>query len=225
MVTVRVLVLSKYPIVRTALRHMLASAAIEIAGEAATSDNVAENIRKWRPDVVLLETVDASDPQVTRAISQVAGAGVRLVILAGQGDPSAIRAMMRAGVTGYVLKNSSDTELLLALRSASLGRRFLDSSLIDAIAFEDLTTIPRSHSQSLSKRQNQVLRYIVHGYTSGEIARELGVSAKTVETYRSRIYEKLEVHSRAGLMRYAMAEGLISIRDGVGDSPENHAKT
>jgi two-component system, NarL family, response regulator NreC len=72
-------------------------------------------------------------------------------------------------------------------------------------------------SQRLSKRQAEVLRFFVQGYTSGEIAKRLAISVKTVETYRSRIYEKTGVHTRAGLMQYAVATGLISMHGGLGD--------
>ncbi len=207
----RVLVLSKYAIVRSALQHMLSSSSdIDIVGVSDTSAQILGKLNEHHPDVILLETADASDPQVSRALETISQTGVRLVVLAGEGDPNAIRAMMKAGVMGYVLKQSTDTELLVALRSAALGRKFLDSTLIDALASGNVSA-STSTSQPLSKRQAQVLRYFVQGYTSGEIAHRLGVSIKTVETYRSRIYEKTGVHSRAGLMQYAVATGLISM--------------
>lgn len=207
----RVLVISKYAIVRSALRHMLSSEPdTEIVGDFDFSASLDQTIRERLPDVVLIETVDASDPQVLQTIEGVGGEGVQLVLLAGQGDPATIRAMLRAGVTGYVMKQSSDTELLVALRSAALGRKFLDSSLVSALAVDDLPRSLPATTHSLSKRQAEVLRYIVEGYTSSEIAHDLGISVKTVETYRSRIYEKLEVHSRAGLVQYAIETGLIS---------------
>lgn len=213
----RVAVLSKYAIVRSALRHMLSSSNdIDIVDELDASEKISEILNEQRPDVVLLETVDASDPELSQVLETISQTGAPVVVLAGQGDPNAIRAMMKAGVMGYVLKQSTDTELLVALRSAALGRKFLDSALIDALASVGVSSASPSVSQPLSKRQGQVLRYFVQGYTSGEIARRLGVSIKTVETYRSRIYEKIGVHSRVGLMQYAVATGLISMRADVG---------
>jgi DNA-binding NarL/FixJ family response regulator len=213
----RVLVLSKYAIVRSALRHMLSSSTdIEIVGEWDPSEKVLDKLNELGADVILLETVDASDSQVCRALETISQRGARVVVLAGQGDPHAIRAMMKAGVMGYVLKQSTDAELLVALRSAALGRKFLDSTLIDALAANVSAASP-SMSQRLSKRQAEVLRFFVQGYTSGEIAKRLAISVKTVETYRSRIYEKTGVHTRAGLMQYAVATGLISIHGGVDD--------
>jgi DNA-binding NarL/FixJ family response regulator len=211
----RVLVLSNYAIVRTALRHMLSSSAeTEVIGEAEVSENVSEIINKLRPDVVLIETVEAEDDVLAKAVERISLAGkVNLVVLAGHGDPGAIRAMLRAGVTGYVLKQSTAADLLAALRSAASGRRFLDSSLIEAITSEELSRPEPSPTDMLSSRQSEVLKFIVQGYTSGEIARKLSVSVKTVETYRSRIYDKLKVRSRAGLVQYAITAGLISVHD------------
>jgi two-component system, NarL family, response regulator NreC len=208
----RVLVISRFAIVRSALRFMLSSTTdIEVIAECSLSAHIEEIVRQQRADVVLIETVEASDPEVARIIENLGQTDARLVILAGQGDPRTIRAMMRAGVTGYVLKQSTDAELLAALRSAALGRKFLDSSLISALATEERPRPKPSTTHSLSRRQAQVLRYIIEGYTSNEIAQELHVSVKTVLTYRTRIYEKLEVHSRAGLVQYAIDSGLISI--------------
>jgi DNA-binding NarL/FixJ family response regulator len=213
---IRVSLVSKYAMVRSALRHMLRSTnEIDIVGESDASENILETLADLHPDVVLLETVDASDPELSRALEGIKQTQVRVVVLAGRGDPHAIRAMMKAGVMGYVLKQSTDNELLVALRSAALGRKFLDSTLIDSLACTDLPTASASTRGPLSRRQAEVLRHIVQGYTSGEIASKLKVSIKTVETYRSRIYEKIGVHSRAGLMQYAVTAGLISMHTDV----------
>lgn len=216
----RIVLLSQFAMIRTALRHMLSSASdVEIAGDADLSGDIQEIITNLHPDVVLVETADNGSASLVRAIEKISEAGnVPVVVLAGNSAPSVIRSMLRAGVTGYVLKQSTDTELLLALRTAAHGRRFLDSSLIDAMAFEDTLRPASEGPPALSKRQSEVLRYIVQGFTSGEIARKLGVSVKTVETYRSRIYDRLEVRSRAGLMQYAVAAGLISIHDQLADN-------
>ncbi len=215
----RLLIISRFAIVRSALSSMFASAIdIEMICECDLSANIEGIVREQQAGVVLIETVEASDPEVARIIEDLGQTGVPLVILAGRGDPRTIRAMMKAGVTGYVLKQSSDTELLVALRSAALGRKFLDSSLISALAVEDRPRPTPSTANPLSKRQAEVLRYIIEGYTSSEIAQELHVSVKTVLTYRSRIYEKLEVHSRAGLVQYAIETGLISIHRSANES-------
>lgn len=207
----RVLVLSKYAIVRTALRHMLSSAAdIEVVAEADLHADVHHILRTTRPDVVLIE-IEARDSAMAPVVQKIGHCEkVNLVVLAGEAEPGLVRAMLRSGVAAYVLKQSTDTELLVALRSAARGRRFLDSSLIDAITFNETTT-SAGETGKLSKRQSEVLNYLIQGYTSGETAGKLGVSTKTVETYRARIYDKLEVRSRSGLIQYAISTGMISI--------------
>lgn len=211
----RIFVLAQHAVIRAALRQLLSSSAdVEIAGESAISGGAKETIRKQHPDVVLMEIVEASDPLVTRTMESVRELGAHLVVLASHGDLRTVRAMMRAGVTGYVLKDSTHSDLLIALRSAALGRKFLDASLINAPPLED--EAPRlSLDYPLSKRETEVLKSIVEGYASGSIARKLGLSVKTIETYRARIYRKLEAHSRADLVKYAITSGLITIQEGL----------
>jgi len=211
---IRLLVFSNFQILRSALRQLLALAHdIEIVGEAETPHQAEQAVRKLHPDVILVETVDATHPTIPKLAEKTARKGkVALVVLTDHGNAHVVRAMLRAGVSGYVLKQSSDAELLLAIRSAARGRKFLDASLIDEIALGGVAAAGQaSNKHILSKRELQVLTWLVQGYTSSGIARELDLSVKTVETYRSRIYEKLEVSDRADLVRYAISTGLISV--------------
>ncbi len=216
----RLLIVSKYTIVRSALRHLLASATdIEVVSEVENLQRAEQAVHKMHPDVVLLETADPSTPTIPELTERIRRAAkVPVVILSTDESTRYVRAMLRAGVTGYVLKQSSDSELLVALRSAAAGRKFLDSNLIDAIALEGVTHTKKAGGKHhLSRREVQVIERLVRGYTSPQIAQELHVSTKTVETYRSRIYEKLELHSRTDLMHYAITIGLISVHDGLAD--------
>ncbi len=127
-------------------------------------------------------------------------------------SPRVIRTMLKSGVTGYVLKGSSASELNHALRSAACGRKFLDSRLVDAITLSRSDPpVETRREEGLSPRQLQVFRGLVKGYTNLELSWELHISVKTVETYRARIYEKLQLHNRADLMRYAFRVGAISL--------------
>jgi len=115
---------------------------------------------------------------------------------------------------GFVVKQSSDAELLLALRYAARRQKFLDPSLVDAVTLEVTnSSVQDGRREGLSKREFEVLQGLVRGYTNPQIARDLDLSVKTIETYRSRIYQKLELHNRADLMRYAVSAGLISVND------------
>ena len=213
---IRLVVFSKFQIVRDALRHLLAGAVdIEIIAEAETLQQSEQAVHRLHPDVVLIETVEITNSNIPKFAEKTRQRGkVSLVVLSNQGDARAAREMLRAGVTGYVLKNSSEAELLLAIRSAANGRKFVDPKLIDEIVSEGATSRgPAEGNSLLSKRERQVLRFLVQGYAGPAIAKDLRVSVKTVETYRARIYEKLEVHSRAELMRYAISVGLISLNE------------
>jgi two-component system response regulator NreC len=121
--------------------------------------------------------------------------------------------MFAAGVLGYVLRKASETELFASLRSAYHGRRYLDPRLSDSLA--DLLlgargTLAGSRGIPLSGRELQVLHGVAQGFTSQDLAKQMSLSAKTVETYRSRIYQKLGLHTRADLVHYAIAFGLLS---------------
>jgi two-component system, NarL family, response regulator NreC len=217
---IRVVVFSKYQIVRTALRYLLGAAPdVETVAEVATQQQAQRAMLQSRPDVILIESVEATNSAIPKlAESNSHKHKVAIVVLTNEGNVRVVRAMLRAGVSGYVLKDSSESELLLALRSAARGRKFLDSSLIDEISLEGTSQAHNSEDRNvLSKRELQVLRFLVHGYTGPEIARDLRLSTKTVETYRSRIYEKLDLNSRADLVRYAIHAGLLSVNETLPD--------
>jgi|SRR5437868_7640426 len=215
---IRLVLFSKYQIVRSALRHMLAAASdLDIVAEVESLEQAEQAVHKVHPDVVLVETIETTNASIPKLAERTArNEKVSVVVLSNEGNPRLVRAMLRAGVAGYVLKQSSEAELLLAVRSAARGRKFLDASLINQIAFEGAPSddaAPGKHP--LSNRERQVLKGLVQGYTSPEIARELHLSSKTVQTYRSRIYEKLEVRSRSDLVRYAISSGLLSVNEAL----------
>ncbi len=214
----KVLIASRHAIIREALRHLLSSAGgVEVMGEAETLEEAAQAIQRLHPSVVLIETVEPACPDLMPFLRNHASDSSRVVVLANYAEPNLVRELFRAGLAGCVLKVSSHVDLLLALRSAECGRKFLDSRLIETVVLEDPPSPTKpSKREELSKRQMQVLRSIVMGQTSGEIAQALGVSVKTVETYRSRIYQKLELHSRADLMQYAASRGMVSFSELAG---------
>lgn len=213
---IRIVTFSKFQIVRAGLRHLLASALdIHIMAETETLQQTEQAIHRFHPDVVLIETVEITDSSLPEFAEKTRQRGkVSLVVLSNEGDAGLVRKMLRAGVTGYVLKNSSEAELFQAIRSAANGRKFVDPKLIDEIVSAGATPVKAEKGNAvLSRRELQVLTFLVRGYASAAIAKNLHVSVKTVETYRARIYEKLEIHDRAELMRYAISVGLISFNE------------
>lgn len=213
---IRVVVFSKNQIIRAGLRCLLATAPdLEVVGEIGAQSQAQQAISHLRPEVILVETVEATNAAIPKLIESGGHKNKpAVVVLTNEGNVRVVRAMLRAGVAGYVLKHSTEAELLLALRSAAQGRKFLDSSLINEIAVEGEPRAHKAHARdSLSKREIEVLRCVAQGYTGPEIARHLHLSAKTVETYRSRVYEKLGLRNRADLVRYAIHSGLLTVNE------------
>jgi len=212
---IRVLIASDYRITRTGLRQMLTSVPdFEVTGDAESVIQVSAAYREFSPDIVLLE-VTAPGPLGLRATAQLLQdfPTARLVLLTTNENLSYVRSIMASGALGYVLKRATETEMYLALRTAFRGRRYLDPRLSDSL-YEVLLGKSLSPTDSpypkLSRRELDVLGAIAQGFTRQEIAKSMKISVKTVETYRSRIYEKLGFKSRADLVHYAMALGLLN---------------
>ena len=204
----------KYALTRAGFQRLLdASPDMEVVAETDSLKKTEQLVQKLRPDVILLECVDPVRAAIA-LVSELTSMSRKtpIVLVTVHDDPRFVRTMLRAGVMGFIVKHSSDAELLLAVRYASRRQKFLDPNLIDAATAEAAASHSRG-KQVLSKREIQVLRRLVQGYTNQQIAQELSLSVKTVETYRARIYQKLELHNRADLMRYAVAVGLISVND------------
>jgi DNA-binding NarL/FixJ family response regulator len=210
----RILIASDHPLSRTGLRHVLKSAPdLEIVAEADAPGAVAELCRKFAPDVVVFE-ITVPGISGVRAAASLAQAALpaRTVIVANNENVHYVRSLLATGVVGYILRKASQEELLLAIRHGAFGQRYIDPRLSDGMTEVLLQPEDRGisrNSRGLSRREAQVLRAVARGFTSSEIGRQLELSSKTVETYRSRIYEKLGLRTRADLVHYAMALGLL----------------
>src|SRR5438067_1327975 len=189
---VRVLIVSDYRLTRTGLRQMLNLVPeFEVVAETDSPAQVGEIHDRYAPDVILLE-VTIPGPHGLRTAAKLAEEipNPRIVVISSNENITYVRSMLTAGVLGYVLRKASDTELFLAIRSAHQSRRFIDPRLSDSLT--DLllgrtSTVNRTSEGRLSSRELQVLRAIARGFTSQEVAQQLQLSAKTIETYRSRI--------------------------------------
>jgi two-component system, NarL family, response regulator NreC len=212
---IRVLVASDYQLVRSALRQLLnLDQAFEVLpAETDIGEGLPPVCQTLSPDVLLLEVATNSSASlrvpanVLRVVPQV-----RILLLSTNDNTTYVRAVFASGVLGYILKSAAQTELFQAVKQVYRRRRFLDprlnSSVIDDLLIRMPTAADQPHSKHLSGREVEVLRAIAMGFTTKEISKELKLSEKTVQTYRERIYKKLELHSRADLVHYAMAQGL-----------------
>jgi len=211
---IRVALVDDHAIVREGLRSLLEkNAFIEVVGEAATGVECLARIEIWRPEVVVMDISmpELNGVEATREIARQ-WPGIRVVILSVHSTTEHVYQAFAAGAFGYVLKESIGKELLKAIRAAHGARRHL-SEKIEATGGGQLlsTTMMKSPLESLSKRERQVLQLVVEGHASVEIAARLALSVKTVETYRSRLMQKLGVHDVPALVKFAIQHGLTTL--------------
>ena len=213
----RVLIADDHTIVRQGLRAILnGEPDMEVVGEAADGREALKKAAALRPDIVVL---DISMPklnglEVTQRLLREAPRA-KVIALTMHSSEEYVYSLLKAGVRGYLLKESAASDLVEALRVVRRGGTYLHPSISMKVVNEYLKgPDPASRIAShdgLSGRECEVLRLIAEGYTSKEIASQLDLSVKTVEAHRTRIMEKLRIHNVAGLTRYAISRGISSL--------------
>ena len=194
-------------VVRRALRMLLdAEPEFEVVAEAVDADSAARYVLGHKPNVLILD-LNMPGRSSLEAIPDIleASPGTAIVVLTMQSDPAYARQALQAGVLGYVLKEAADTELVEAVRSAAAGETYLQPALGARLAAEPEATPP----DDLSEREVEVLRLIALGHTNPEIAEQLFLSVRTIESHRAHIQQKLRLNTRAELVGYALERGLI----------------
>jgi two-component system response regulator NreC len=205
--TICIVIADDHSVVRRGLRQLLESEpGLEIVAEAEDVDGARRYVRGHRPEVLVLDlnmpggsSLDAI-PSIRDESPQT-----QIVVLTMQNEPAYARLALSAGVLGYVLKDAADAELVEAVRRAAAGDSYLNPRLGARLAAEP----PLGPPGGLSEREVDVLRMIALGHTSTEIADELYLSVRTVETHRAHIQQKLRLGSRSELVRYALKHGLV----------------
>ena len=214
---IKVLIADDHAILRAGLRLLInAQADMEVVSEASDGTHAVRAARDTRPHVALLDlTMPGSSGM--RALEDIIRycSETRVIVLTMHDDPAYLRSVLAAGACGYVLKRAVDTELLAAIRAVHRGGVFVDPSLAHVFVQDALNKANRAPQSArslslLSERELQVLGLIAQGYGSQDIAKRIVVSVKTVETYRSRIAEKLGLQSRSDIVRFALDMGLLT---------------
>ena len=213
---IRVLIADDHAVLRAGLRVLIgAQPDMDVVGEAADGEEAVQRVAETRPDVALVDITmpGSSGIKAIERIRQTCPA-TRVLVLTMHDVPAYLRSALAAGATGYVVKRAADSELLSAIRGVHRGRTVLDPALATAVvqgAIGRKATVgqPGGPAGLLSPREREVLDLVAQGYTNQQIADRLGLSVKTVETYRSRLVEKLGLRSRADLVRYALDSGLF----------------
>lgn len=211
----RLLLADDHAVLRSGLRLLLTSQnEYEVVGEASSGTETLTLAEELQPDLILL---DLSMPALggldaLPALRKLAPAA-KILILTMHDDPQYLRQALKQGASGYVLKKAADSELLSAIKAVLRGEMYVHPSMT-RVLLEDMLPASRSPEgenawETLSEREQEVLKMVALGHTSGEIAEQLNLSAKTVETYRARGMEKLGLRTRAALVKFALQEGLI----------------
>jgi two-component system response regulator NreC len=207
----KLLVVSDEPIARTALKHWLESAEMSVVG--AVDGKEAIHLRKFSPEVVVFHTAVSLQKAAGLVLAMRSSSPqTRIVVLSRETRPSEVAMVLSAGADAYVLVGSTPTDLLNAIQAAWRGKRYLDPRISDEL-IELLTQnagTGASKLMRLSRRERQVLRLRALGYTVKEIASNLSLSPKSVETYQSRLREKLKLKTRSDMVRYALNAGLLN---------------
>jgi len=207
---IKVLVADDHPVVREGVRRILQEAVeIEIVGEVGRGDEVEPAVRRLKPDVLVLD-IGMPGPSFLDVLGAVATARpeTRTLILSAQPEEEyAVRAL-RGGATGYLTKGYSPADLLEAVRRVAQGRRYVTDALAEQLALGLVDEGGKPPHEKLSNREFEVLRLVAGGLSLKEIAARLGVSPKTVSSFRARILEKLGVKTNADLVRYSIKHNL-----------------
>ena len=214
---IRILLADDHAILRSGLRLLVNSQAdMEVVAEAPDGEQAVDAAREVRPDVALMDLTMPGAGGM-RALQEMVRdcPKTRVLILTMHDDPAYLRSVLAAGASGYVLKRSVDAELLAAIRAVHRGGTFVDPSLANVLV-QDVLTKKGSKARHtgpgeiLSERELQVLKLVARGYSSQQIAKQILVGVKTVETYRARLAQKLGLRTRSEVVRFAVQMGLLT---------------
>jgi DNA-binding NarL/FixJ family response regulator len=211
---IRILLADNHTLVRAGLRALLESLeGVQVVAEAGDGREALRLIEAYQPDVVLM---DVAMPEMNgleatvRVVKEFPN--TRVIILSMHANEEYVLQALRAGAIGYVLKDSGVSELELALRSVFRGEAYLSPAVSKHVVSDYVRRISGESSSlnQLTPRQREILQLLAEGRSVKEIASRLVISVKTVETHRSQIMERLDIHDVAGLVRYAIRIGLVT---------------
>lgn len=215
---IRVLIVDDHAVLRQALRLLLeVHPDIEVVGDAANGREAMEAAEKLFPDVILMDMVMPglngleATHQIRRRLPKT-----KVLILTGYMEDEQIVAALRAGASGYVVKKSDATELVLGIQAVHRGNTYFSASISDAGTASEYLLQARSEEgragyDLLTSREREVLQLIAEGYSNQRIAQELFISVKTVEAHKAHIMSKLHAQTRTDLIRYALQRGLVGV--------------
>jgi len=212
---IHVLIVDDHTILRAGLRMLLnAHPDIAVVGEASDGKQAIGAAQRLQPDVILMDIAmpECNGIEATRQIKRLMP-DTRVLVLTMHENEEYLFQVLRAGASGYILKEAADTELVTAIRVVSSGRFYLSPSAQSLMVGDYLQRVrageERDSYSALTEREREILKLVAEGYTNNQIAERLTISPKTVDTHRTHIMDKLNLHSRAELVKYAMRRGLL----------------
>lgn len=211
---VQILLVDDHAIVRQGLRSLLeAEPNFKVVDEAGNGLEALEKVKKLKPDVAILDLMmpNLNGLEVARQLNKLS-LRTKIIILSMYEDEGFVLEALGNGASGYVLKDSDSSDLIHAINEVTSGRRYLSPPLSDRAisAYQQFAKVGTFDKYDiLTAREREVFQLTVEGLTHSEIAAKLGISTRTAETHRSNLMNKLEIHSKADLIRYAIKRGII----------------
>jgi two-component system response regulator NreC len=212
---IRILLVDDHTILRAGLKMMLnAQPDMDVIGEAHDGRQAIQESQRLRPDIVLMDITmpDVNGIEATRQIKK-ALPDVKILILTMHENDEYVFQALRAGASGYILKEAADTELISALHVVQNGNFYLSPSAQSVMVGDYLQRVNAGEEKDsyniLTEREREILKLVAEGFTNNQIGELLVISPKTVDTHRTHIMDKLNLHSRAELVKFAMRRGLL----------------
>ena len=210
---IRILIADDHAIVAEGLKHLVeAQSDLEVVATVGDGRSAVRVAKETEPVVVLM---DLSMPELNGADAARAIIDERpdckVIVLSMYAEREYVRRALKAGATGYVVKRSAAKELVEAIRAVHAGQRYLSPRVADVVIDDYAADGKADLLEKLSAREREVLQLLAEGRTGAEIAQRLTLSQKTVETYRARLVEKLGIRDVAGLVKFAIQRGLVSL--------------
>ncbi len=231
---IRILLVDDHAVIRQALRMLLESQPeLEVVADVENGREAVAAVEKFNPDVVLMDVVmpGLNGLEATRQIRRAAP-GTKVVMLSGFVDEDQLLDALRSGASGYIIKKSDVSELVLAIQTVYRGNSYFSSALSEGfdlaeVLYQSKRADQRTGMDALTSREREVLQLIAEGHTNQGIANALFISVKTVEAHKAHIMAKLHARNRTDLIRYAIRKGIVRLEsveeaerliNGVGDA-------